>query len=60
MLAEAALGAAGVALLQSVKDALDPAGVLNPGVLLPARPEALAQERGPTDTASRCTDGGPP
>lgn len=30
------LGATGVALLRTVKDALDPNGIMNPGVLLPA------------------------
>ena len=32
---ERELGAAGVALLRRVKDALDPNGIMNPGVLLP-------------------------
>lgn len=36
---EAELGAGGVGALRAMKDALDPAGVLNPGKLLPRRAE---------------------
>ncbi len=40
---ETELGATGVTLLQTLKSALDPAGVMNPGVLVPDRAEGGAR-----------------
>ena len=37
------LGTSGVTLLQTLKAALDPAGVMNPGVLVPDRPGGEAR-----------------